>query len=205
MNDTPDAAAALHDLLPRQRACRAYLPDPIDDDRILALLEAATRAPSAENTQPWQFVVVSDADRLGEIWDLARKAYEYPNLVRTRGTLPPALHDEVDQGITSGFGAAPVSIVVGADTDRCSANLVGSSIFPAVQNLLLAATAHGLGSALTTISTVFAGKLAAVVGFPDSVLPVAVVPLGHPAKPLGLSRREPVADHVHRDVYGQRF
>ena len=69
--------------------------------------------------------------------------------------------------------------------------------------LLLAATAHGLGSALTTIATVFADDLAAIVGFPDSVVPLAVVPIGHPSRPLGSSRREPVEDHAHREEFGR--
>jgi nitroreductase len=79
---------------------------------------------------------------------------------------------------------------------------VPSSIFPALQNLLLAAGAVGLGSALTTIATAFADELREAVGLPPEVVPVAVVPLGVPAKPLGPSRREPFVDHTHRDRYG---
>ena len=67
-----------------------------------------------------------------------------------------------------------------------------SSIFPAIQNLLLAAGALGLGSALTTIATAFADELRDAVGLPETVVPVAVVPLGVPARPLGPPRREPV-------------
>ena len=79
---------------------------------------------------------------------------------------------------------------------------VPSSIFPALQNLLLAAGAVGLGSALTTIATAFADELRAVVNLPESVVPVAVVPLGVPATPLGPSKRDPFAEHTHRDTYG---
>ena len=79
---------------------------------------------------------------------------------------------------------------------------VPSSIFPALQNLLLAAGAVGLGSALTTIATAFAAELREIVGLPEALVPVAVVPLGYPAQPLGPPRREPFADHTHRDTYG---
>jgi nitroreductase len=95
-----------------------------------------------------------------------------------------------------------VLVVVAADTERGFPSTVGSSIFPAIQNLLLAATALGLGSALTTITTAFADELRELLGLPEHIAPQAVVPLGYPARPLGLSRREPFAEHTHRDRFG---
>ena len=94
------------------------------------------------------------------------------------------------------------SIVVAVDTTKVDPSTVGSSIWPAVQNLLVAATAHGLGSALTTIATILRDELRSLVGLPDHIDPVGVVPLGHPARTLGSSRREPVEDHAHREEYG---
>ena len=67
---------------------------------------------------------------------------------------------------------------------------------------MLAATALGLGSALTTITVGFRDELRALLELPDHVVPVAVVPLGHPARALGPPRREPFASHTHRDHYG---
>lgn len=197
-----DIARSLDELFTRQRAHRAFLSDPIDDDVIRRLLESATRAPSAENRQPWQFVVVTETDRRHTIWALAARAWVAGGRQAAAATLTDEMHADVDHGITAGFAGAPVTIVVGADLRRCHATTIGSSVFPAVQNLLLAATAHGLGSALTTISTVFADDLREVVGFPDSIVPVAVLPIGRPARRLGSSRREPVEDHAHREVYG---
>ena len=112
---------------------------------------------------------------------------------------------DVDRGATGGIAAAPVNIVVCADTHRGLEATVASSIFPAVQNLLLAATALGLGSALTTITTGFRAELQQLLELPEHVWPVAVVPLGHPARPLGPPRREPFAEHTHRDRYGLRW
>jgi nitroreductase len=109
---------------------------------------------------------------------------------------------DVDAGATGGLAAAPVMIVVCADTERGLVATVPSSIFPAVQNLLLAATALGLGSALTTITTAFAPELRVLLGLPEHLVPVAIVPLGWPARALGPPRRDPFAPHTHRERYG---
>jgi nitroreductase len=119
--------------------------------------------------------------------------------------LPEALLADVDRGATGGIAAAPVNIVVCADTERGLAQTVPSSIYPAVQNLLLAATALGLGSALTTITTTFGAELRAALALPEHVVPVAVVPVGYPARPLTPPRRASFADHTHREQYGVRW
>jgi len=185
-----------------QRAHRVFTDDPVSDALIGRILEAATYAPSAENRQPWEFVVVRDPERRGRIGELMQRAWEQHGRAHSEGRLSPELLAEVGRGATGTIAAAPVLIVVGADTNRCLPVTVPSSIFPALQNLLLAAGAVGLGSALTTIATVFADELRTVVGMPESVVPVAVVPIGVPAQPLGPSRREPFADHTHLDTYG---
>lgn len=196
----PSSALAL---FARQRACRDFAPEGVSDDVVEAVLDAATRAPSAQNLQPWVFVVVRDAERRAAVWEVGLRLWDAGGREASAAVDPPLLHASVDAALADGgFARAPVTIVVGADTDRCPLGSVESSIWPAVQNLLLAATALGLGSALTTIATFFADDLRAVVGLPASVTPVAVVPLGHPARPLGPNRREPVADHIHRERYG---
>jgi nitroreductase len=188
-----------------QRACRAFSDDPVPDSLIGKVLDAATYAPSAENRQPWEFVVVRDPVRRARIGDLMRRAWEQGGRAHSEGRLSPELLAEVERGATGSIGAAPVLVVVGADTERCLPVTVPSSIFPALQNLLLAAGAVGLGSALTTIATTFAAELREIVGFPESLVPVAVVPLGYPEKRGGPPQREPVADHTHRDTYGERW
>ncbi len=80
--------------------------------------------------------------------------------------------------------------------------VLDASVFPAVQNLLLAAQALGLGAALTTITTVFADELRKLLALPDHVRPMAVVPLGWPAKQLGPPKRVPVAEKTFRERYG---
>jgi hypothetical protein len=140
--------------------------------------------------------------RRGQIGDLMRRAWEDHGREHSATRLTPELLADVEQGATGAISAAPVLVVVAADTARALRVTVPSSIYPAIQNLLLAAGALGLGSALTTIATVFADELRDALGLPDSVLPVAVIPLGYPARPLGPPRREPFAAHTHRDQYG---
>ena len=102
------------------------------------------------------------------------------------------------------MGTAPVIVVVCGDTALGLEATLPSSVFPATQNLLLAATALGLGSAMTTLATVFADDLRQLLDLPATVRPMAVVPLGWPARPLGPPRRLPLSERVHRDRYGIR-
>ena len=189
----------------RQRACRAFTDEPVDDGDIARILTAAAHAPSAENRQPWEFVVVRDERLRAQIGELTRRAWQEHGRAFSEGRLPPAMLADVDRGATGGVAAAPVNIVVCADVERGLEATVASSIFPAVQNVLLAATALGLGSALTTITTGYRAELQAVLSLPAHVWPVAVIPLGHPARPLGPPRRDPVERHTHRDRYGTHW
>jgi nitroreductase len=189
----------------RQRACRAFSDSAVYDPEIASLLESATHAPSAENRQPWEFVVVRDADTRAAIGDLTRRAWESHGRAFSETRLEPKLLADVDAGATGGIAGAPVHIVVCADVDRGLEATVASSIFPAVQNLLLAATALGLGSALTTITTSYRAELGALLALPEHVIPVAVIPIGRPAQPLGRPRREPFEGHTHREQYGSAW
>jgi nitroreductase len=191
------------DVVRSQRACRSFRDEPVSDELVERVLEAATFAPSAENRQPWVFVVVRDVETRLAIGDLTRRAWENGAREFSRRRLAERLFADVDQGVAGGVSGAPVLVVVGADTERCLEATVASSIFPAVQNLLLAAGALGLGSALTTLTTAFADELRDAVGFPEHVRPVAVVPLGPPEGRLGPPKRERIAEHTHRERYGR--
>jgi nitroreductase len=192
----------LFDVVHRQRACRAFSPEPLVDALVSQVLDAATFAPSAENRQPWEFVVVRDAASRAALGDLTARAWDGGGRSFSEGRLSEKMLAEVDAGARGGVAGAPVIVVVCADVARGLPATVASSMFPAIQNLLLAATALGLGSALTTITTAFVDELRALLSLPESVVPVAIVPLGWPARPLGPPRREPFASHAHRERYG---
>lgn len=185
-----------------QRACREFADTPVADADLEAVLDAAVHAPSAENRQPWEFVVVRDPTTRTAIGALMERAWQSGGREWSRSRLSAAMLADVDRGMTGGFAGAPVHVVVAVDTGRGLAAAAAESIYPAVQNLLLAATARGLGSALTTIALGAGDELRDLVGLPDSVRPMAVVPLGHPARPLGPPRREPFGVHTHRERYG---
>jgi nitroreductase len=186
----------------RQRACRAFDPErDVGDELVARVLDAARFAPSSENTQPWVFVVIRDDGRRRRLTDLMARLWA----LATETALPDDLHDDVSTGFAGGFATAPVWIVVGADVERAESGEQASSIYPAVQNLLLAATALGLGSAMTTIATYDPAEVRAIAGLPDSIRPYALVPLGWPERPLGPPRRRPVTEIAHRDSFGSAW
>jgi nitroreductase len=191
------------EVVARQRACRDFSDHEVPDLAMNQLLTAATRAPSAMNHQPWVFVVVRSqpartalAEIMWELWDAAGRA-------ATVGRVPDRLLRDVDDGFRTSLRRAPVMVVVAGDTDTAPLEQLGWSVYPAVQNLLLAATALGLGSVLTTMALFRATDVQAVVGLPPALVPMAIVPIGWPARPLGRAVRAPVAAKAHRERFGQ--
>ena len=92
--------------------------------------------------------------------------------------LAPTFLANVDEFVRSGYGAAPVLVVVAGDgRNGMTTAVLASSVLPAVQNLLLAAGALGYGSAMTTLAAQVPDALATIVGLPDGVRPFAVVPI----------------------------
>ena len=191
------------DTVLRQRACRQFDDRPVDDDLIEQCLRAATHAPSAENLQPWVFVVVRDPGLRAEIGALTRLAWRQGGRQHSEGRLSETLLREVDRGAEGGIGSAPVIVVVCGDTGIGFESTLASSVYPATQNLLLSATALGLGSAMTTLATLFADELRVLLELPSSVRPMAVVPIGWPFRPPGPPKRLPLDQRAHRDRYGQ--
>jgi nitroreductase len=197
-----DPSERLFAVMRAQRAHRALRPDPVPDATIERLLDAAVRAPSAENRQPWVFVVVRDPGLRARIADATRRLWETLARDVARARLPPRLWADVDRWATGGLGQAPVVIVVCGDGSILAGDALAASIFPATQNLLLAAEALGLGSLLSTLPTL-GGDLAAVLGLPEHVRPMAVVPVGWPVRPLPPARRVPFRAKTFRDRHGQ--
>jgi nitroreductase len=203
---TPDDPEAVLAALRSQRACRAYTDERVRDDDLATMLEAATHAPSAENRQPWVFVVVRDPSTRAAIAELTRAVWERGGRRHSKEELVPSFFTAVDDFITAGYGGAPVLVVVAGDgRNGTSPAVLASSVYPAIQSLLLAAAALGYGSSMTTLAAQAPGELADLVGLPDGVRPFAVVPIGRPATPLGPPRRRPVVEVAHREVYGEPF
>ncbi len=192
---------ALFRLLVSQRAHRELRPDPLPDETIERLLLAATHAPSAENRQPWAFVVVRDATTRARIGEIAAAAWRGGAREHSRARLSERLFADVDRWATGGLASAPVLVVVCGDRSRSDPRSLAASVYPAAQNLCLAAHALGLGSLFSTLAT--AGPdLASLLGLPAHVEPMVVVPVGLPARALAPPRRAPVASRTWRDRWG---
>jgi nitroreductase len=197
-----DGGPPFFEVVLAQRACRQFADRDVDDALVGRCLTAATHAPSAENLQPWVFVVVRDADRRSAIADLTRRLWRQAGRAASEDRLAPGLLADVDAGAETGMARAPVVVVVCGDSSVAHRSTLPSSVYPATQNLLLAAGALGLGSAMTTLATLDGGTLADILDLPDHVHPMAVVPLGWPARRLGPPRRRPLSERAHRDRYG---
>ncbi|MBI4299737.1 MAG: nitroreductase family protein [Chloroflexi bacterium] len=202
-------AMGLFEAIHTQRAIRRYKLDPVPDDVLQQVLEAATRAPSGGNRQPWRFVVV----RKPEVKEKIARYYR----MSVEGTYGPRLGPpeaepdtpaakrrfESRQWFIQNFGRIPVLIFVCADMSGLAPGMtpdqMGSSIFPAVQNLMLAARALGLGTVLTTLWKRHEQEMKGVLGIPDNVAPLALIPLGYAEDRFGGSKRKPLSEVVHYD------
>jgi nitroreductase len=193
------------DVVLSQRAARTFGPEDVDDATVARILTAATHAPTAENSQPFVFVVVRDPAIRSAIGAITARVWEGGARALEEGRLSTSFLRDVDQGAMGGVAAAPVLIVVCGDTRLTFPQAMDASIFPAVQNLLLAAHALGLGSTLTTLPVLGGSELSEALGLPEEVVPVAVIPLGHLPKPLGPPRRLPIAEKAHLNKYGTPF
>ena len=156
-----------------RRSIRKYTTEPVSDEDIGALLNAAMHAPSAVNEQPWHFVVVKDQETLAAIPQISPTA--------------PMVKD------------APVAIAVCADKDlEKFPGLWVQDCSAATENLLLAATARGLGAAWTAVYP-FEDRVEGIknlLNLPVNVFPLCVVPVGHPAEtPVPVDRFNPSCIH----------
>ena len=195
-----------------QRAIRRLKPDPVDDALVLHLIELALRAPTGSNAQNWQFVVVRDRAVKARLAKLNRQAWRlYGGIGRRMAKNDPPMMRIIEavQWQADHFEEIPVIVVACLATmipilPRVAAASLYGSIFPSVQNLLLAARAAGLGAALITLplwSTFLARR---ALGLPWTITPCAVVPLGWPRGRYGPTTRKPVGEVIHLDRWGNQ-
>lgn len=222
MADTVQATGAspfsmsLEEAMMTQRAIRRLKPDPVDDALVLRLIELALRAPSGSNAQNWQFVVVRDAEPKRRLASLNRMAWSLYGGIGRRmvgsdermAKILKAVQWQADH-----FEEIPVVVVAclkGAripfplPTPAAIASSYYGSIYPSVQNLLLAARAAGLGAALITLPLWSHWLARRALGLPFNVSPCAVIPLGWPRGRYGPTTRRPVGEVVHLDRWGNQ-
>jgi nitroreductase len=195
-----------------QRAIRRLKPDPVDDDVLLRCVELATRAPTGGNRQGVEFVFVRDPARKRALAKLYRAAWSvygglgrllYGNHEPTRKIMD-AVQWQVDH-----FEELPVLVVacyrgVSIPVPWILRSSRYGSVYPAVQNFLLAARAEGLGAALTTLPLWNQIAARRILRLPLRVEPVALIPVGWPRGRYGPTTRRPPGHVVHVDSYGHR-
>ncbi len=212
----------LYDALMTTRAMRRFTDEPVPEEVVEAILAAAVQAPSGGNIQPYQFVVVTDADRraaLGEIylraWNRYRPAVEKitPPATTPAAAASQARNIKASDELAHNLGAVPVLILLLVPkitmevTDEEGTMDVGpvyASVYPAVENLILAARAFGLGTVLTTVHRVYEDEVRAVCDIPDRYEVPALLPLGHPTGRWGVARRRPAPTLTSWTTFGTR-
>ncbi len=209
MPDTPAPVDLLHGLA-TTRAIRRYRDEPIPDDDLSTILWHATRAPSGSNRQPFRFVVLRDGPNavaakslLGEsfrsMWATKRAADGYDAGSGTGRDTPKARMASTMQHFVDEFERTPVVVLACIRRHRDPHPTEGASVYPACQNLLLAARALGYGGVMTVWHAVVEDELRTLLGIPDDVGLSATITLGRPAGRHGPVRRRPVQELVHDD------
>ena len=204
------------------RAIRRFTDEPVSHGEIEACLRAAAQAPSGGNIQPWQFLVVTDRAVLQSLGELYRQSYE--RYERALLAVMPPIEDADERAswqrtlrssrhLATHLGQVPAVVVVlmpdlsltlTDDEGEIDIGTPYASVYPAVQNLVLAARSMGLGACLTTVHRVRQDEVRALLGIPDRFQTVALVPLGRPAGRFGVARRKPVEKVTHWERYGDK-
>jgi nitroreductase len=189
------------------RAIRRYTDEPITDEELRTILWSATRAPSGSNRQSFRFVVLRDAPEARALlagaartlWTSKREADGYDQGSGAIADSPKARMAATMEHYTSHMAEAPVIVLGCIIRHRDPHPFEGASIYPACQNLLLAARALGIGGVLTQLQGLVEPQLREVLGIPDTVALHATITLGRPAGAHGPVRRRPIGELVYQD------
>ena len=188
-----------------QRAIRRLDPDrPISGAHLKILLDAASKAPSGGNTQPARFLVVQDKDRIREFgklyheawWAKRRDEYGWAG----KADIPPGSVYEMPSRLADEIGDAP-AIVLALSV---GVQQFAHSVFPPVQNLLLAARALGIGSVLTTLHPQVMERVYAMFAIPPEVEFHCCIPLGYPKGRFGPTRRFPTSETTSWERWNEK-
>jgi nitroreductase len=237
----PQSDAALFDIIWTTRAMRRLKPDPVPEDVLLQLVDAALHGPSGSNAQNWRFVIVRDRAQKEKIQKIWQKTWGfYLETFATAGLRPGETAEQrekmkkVATELADGIADVPALVFVCVARDEQLAKALaspntlvklvqhfgvagaarmaigssriqgmadGSTAYPAVQNMLLAARALGLGAVLTTQHFFVPGEFEAAVGLPSNVTLAAIVPVGYPRGKFGPVTRPDPRDVVSWDRY----
>jgi nitroreductase len=212
----------LYEALLTTRAMRRFTDEPVTDEQIWACLRAAVQAPSGGNIQPYQFLVVTDPALRRELGRIYLSAWERYAPAVAAITPPPkddaaarrqernvAASDELartlaDVPVHVLVLMPTISMAVSDDEGEMDVGPTYASVYPAVQNFILAARAQGLGTVLTTVYRIHEEEVRELLGIPDRYEVVALLPLGHPTGRWGRAARRPAESLTSWDRFGER-
>jgi len=214
------------------RALRRLKPDPVPEAVITQVLDAAICAPSAGNAQNWIFLVIRDPEQRRKLGAIYRKASDIASAVYAARGRPAHMTEAQYQRLMSSgaylwehMADAPVLLVPCqpqprlpppealppeiraryADELRYVERIRGASIYPAIQNIILACRALGLGTIITTNHIRCEDEVKAVLGVPEDVQTFALMPIGYPLGKFGPLARRPVAEVACADRWAQAW
>ena len=203
---------SLFEAINSQRQFTRYKPEPVPREAIDEMIEAATKAPNGGNKQPWEFIVLTDRGLVAKVGEIYRDAW-----LGALGATPPANEPPVYRAaryLAHHMPEVPAMILACVDHTRGSIPYTpgeplargryASSIWLAVQNLFLAARALGVGTRLTTAHLRREEDIKALLGIPDHVETVALIPLGYPEGTFGPTSRRPAREVTSYNRYGNR-
>ncbi|MBI3247867.1 MAG: nitroreductase family protein [Deltaproteobacteria bacterium] len=212
-----DANTDVFHIMSTCRSMRRLKPDPVPEALIYQILDAGIRAPSGGGVQAWRFVVVTDPDSKKKIadiyrrgWRIAERRYleagaELDGNMRAAAYLAEHLH-EAPVHLFACLRARKIHQERLAAPNAVNfARIMSGSIYPAVQNILLACRALGLGATLTSVTTQYEEEVRAILGLPDSVLTYALIPIGYPVGKFGPVTRTPVEQVTWLNRHGTPF
>jgi nitroreductase len=204
------------------RAVRRFTDEPVTDAEIARCLDAAVQGPSGGNIQPWQFLVVTDPDVKRAVGDVYRRAYARyePAVLKVRRPLTSPEDEAAFQRtlaasrhLAEHLGEAPALVLVlmpniSMTLEDAEGPLdVGTpfaSVYPAVQNFMLAARGLGIGTTLTTVYRIHQDEVRTICGIPERYEIVALIPMGRPLGTFGRGRRRPAAQVTHWNRFGAK-
>ncbi len=199
----------LFEIMRTTRSMRRLKPDPVPEPLLRQVLEAGTCAANGGNMQSWRFLLIRDPAIKAAAGAWYTKAWREIVGPRYRASQPaPGTTPErfarmlaAAEYLADHIHEAPVWIVPCAPAPRNT----GSSVFPAVQNILLACRALGLGCTLTTLHLNFEKEVETAIGLPDGVCSYAILPIGYPMGNFGPVRRAPLGSVVFQDQWGVAY
>lgn len=208
----PDAVGLLEGLT-TTRTIRRYLDEPVPESALRTMLFAATRAPSGSNRQPFRMLVLTDGSKAIEAkkligaaarsaWGEKRSRDAYDTGSGAIDDSPKARMARVMQRYVDEFESVPVLVLPCLQRYRSPNSLEGASVYPAVQNLLLAARGLGYGGALTAWHATVEPELRELLEIPDDVFVAGTVTIGKPEGAHGPVRRRPMRELIYTDSWG---